>query len=112
MRSALYTGTVKHARLGPRPHAFRYRVSVLALDLDELPEVFRGRWLWSLEHRNVASFRRADYLGPAEVALPEAVRARPMSTVQVVGEVISGRISPATVWMENRVASVQPRRCR
>jgi DUF1365 family protein len=76
VRSALYTGTVAHQRLEPRPHAFRYRVSVLALDLDELPEVFRGRWLWSLERPNVASFRRADYLGPAEVGLSEAVRAR------------------------------------
>lgn len=76
MRSALYTGSVRHARLAPRPHAFRYRVAYLALDLDELPTVFRGRWLWSLERSNVASFRRADYLGPADVPLAEAVRAR------------------------------------
>lgn len=76
MRSALYTGTVAHARLAPRPHAFRYRVSYLALDLDELHAVFRGRWLWSLERANVASFRRADYLGPAEVPLKGAVLAR------------------------------------
>jgi DUF1365 family protein len=76
VRSALYTGSVAHARHGPRPHAFRYRVAYLALDLDELPSVFRGRWLWSLERWNVASFRRADYLGPAEVPLAEAVRAR------------------------------------
>jgi len=76
VRSALYTGAVAHARLAPRPHAFRYRVTYLGLDLDELPRAFRGRWLWSLERANVASFRRADYLGPAEVPLAEAVRAR------------------------------------
>jgi hypothetical protein len=67
---------VSHQRLGPRPHAFRYRVAYLALDLDELPTLFRRRWLWSLERRNVASFRRADYLGPAELPLAEAVRTR------------------------------------
>ena len=33
----------------------------------------------------------------------ERVRARPMSTVQLVGEVIVGRISPASVWIENCV---------
>ncbi|HEX6882944.1 MAG TPA: DUF1365 domain-containing protein [Planctomycetota bacterium] len=76
MRSALYTGTVAHARLAPRAHAFRYRVAYLGLDLDELPRVFAGRLLWSLERPNVASFRRADYLGPAEVPLGEAVRTR------------------------------------
>ncbi len=76
MKSALYSGRVAHARRGPRAHAFRYRVAYLALDLDELPTVFRGRWLWSLERPNVASFRRADYLGPAELPLKEAVLAR------------------------------------
>jgi len=67
---------VSHRRLAPRAHAFGYRMYWLALDLEELPRVFRGRWLWSLERPNVASFRRADYLGPAGVPLAEAVRAR------------------------------------
>ena len=35
-----------------------------------------------------------------------------MSTVQVVGEVIWARISPATVLIENRFCSVQRRRLR
>ena len=38
--------------------------------------------------------------------------ARPMSTVHVVGLVIVGRISPASVWMLNVSASVQPLRRR
>jgi DUF1365 family protein len=95
MSSALYTGTVAHARLAPRPHAFRYRVCCLALDLDDLPGIFRGRWLWSLERANVASFRRSDYLGSAELPLKEAVLARveqelgrrPRGTVTLVAQV-------------------------
>jgi hypothetical protein len=76
VRSALYTGRVAHTRLTPRRRAFAYRLYWLALDLDELPQTFRGRLLWSHERANVASFRRADYLGPAEVPLREAVLAR------------------------------------
>lgn len=60
--SALYHGTVRHRRFVPRPHAFSYRVFQLYLDLAELDEVFRGRWLWSLNRPNLASFRERDYL--------------------------------------------------
>jgi len=38
--------------------------------------VFEHRWLWSSRGRNVAEFRRGDYLGPANVPLAEAVRDR------------------------------------
>ncbi len=76
MRSALYEGAVEHRRLAPRAHGFRYRLGLLALDLDELPRVFRGRFLWSIERANAASFRRADYLGPTELPLKEAVLVR------------------------------------
>ncbi|MDZ4773038.1 MAG: DUF1365 domain-containing protein [Planctomycetota bacterium] len=71
--SAIYTGHVFHNRTEPRPHAFRYRLFMLYLDLDELATVFRGRWLWSIERWNVCSFKRADYLGPTDVPLKKAV---------------------------------------
>jgi DUF1365 family protein len=48
----------------------------LYLDLDELDRVFAGRWLWSSRRRNVAQFRRSDYLGPADMPLAAAVRHR------------------------------------
>lgn len=76
MHSAIFTGLVRHTRLQPKRHAFRYRTYMLYLDLDELPSVFAGRWLWSVERANLCSFRRADYLGPAGIALQEAVRDR------------------------------------
>ncbi len=48
LASAVYEGIVRHRRHGPRPHAFQYRVAQLFLDLDELDQVFAGRWFWSL----------------------------------------------------------------
>ena len=72
--SALYFGRVRHARAVPIRHAFEYGHFLAALDLSELPELFRGRWLWSAERANLASFRRADYLGDPATPLDEAVR--------------------------------------
>jgi len=73
MRSALFRGHVRHDRLAPRPHSFQNAVHLLYLDLEELPQLFRDRWLWSFERRNLISFRRADYLGSPEEPLREAV---------------------------------------
>ncbi|MGE6332812.1 DUF1365 domain-containing protein [Stenotrophomonas sp. NPDC077659] len=72
--SAIYFGHVQHRRHHPHAHAFRYRVAQLLLDLDELDQVFAGHWLWSVNRRNLAEFRRSDYLGAAEVNLADAVR--------------------------------------
>ena len=74
--SAIYEGTVRHRRFHPRAHAFRYRVCMLYLDLAELDTLFAGRWLWSVDRRNVAAFHRADYLGPTDRPLDTAVRDR------------------------------------
>jgi len=74
--SAIYEGSVRHRRRAPCAHEFHYGMAQLYLDLDELDRAFRGRWLWSSDHRNVAEFRRRDYLGPPDVALAEAVRGR------------------------------------
>ncbi len=43
------------------------------LDLDELDEIYRGRWFWSTRRRNLVEFRRADFLGPKEIPLKTAV---------------------------------------
>lgn len=76
LASAIYEGCVQHRRHAPHPHAFGYRIAMLWIDLDELPQLFGTRWLWSLNRRNLAEFRRSDYLGPAELPLEEAVRQR------------------------------------
>ncbi len=74
MESALYRGWVRHRRRRPVEHAFRARLFMLYLDLDELPRVFDGRWLWSVESPNWASFRRSDHLGDPTRPLAETVR--------------------------------------
>lgn len=71
--SALYVGRVEHARLEPREHRFRFRLFMLYLDLDELPTLFRRRWLWSARRRNLVWFRRADYMAPHDRPLKEVV---------------------------------------
>jgi DUF1365 family protein len=47
---------------------------MLWLDLAELDQVFRGRWLWSTRHRNVTWLRRSDFLGDPASPLDHAVR--------------------------------------
>ena len=75
LASGIYEGWVRHRRHAPHAHAFRYRVAMLYLDLAELDQLDRHP-LWSLEGRNLAAFHRADYLGPTELPLDEAVRRR------------------------------------
>ena len=76
LKSALYRGTVTHARHTPHAHVFTYGLFMMYLDLDELDHVFDGRWLWSVRRPALARFRRADYLGDPDVALADAVRNR------------------------------------
>lgn len=74
MKSAVYTGWVRHRRHAPVRNAFRYRLYMLYVDLAELPRLFRRIPLWSLGRRNLARFRRADYMGDPRTPLEEAVR--------------------------------------
>jgi len=76
LQSAVYEGWVRHRRHSPHSHAFQYRICMLYLDLDEVDKLFAGRWLWSVGSRNLAEFRRSDYLGDPLVPLAEAVRER------------------------------------
>jgi len=74
MHSAIYEGTVRHRRFAPVPNEFTYRLFMLYLDLAELPDVFRGCWLWSGEGFNLAYLRRKDHLGEPATSMDEAVR--------------------------------------
>jgi DUF1365 family protein len=92
MKSGLYRGTIVHRRHAPIGHDFRYGLFMFYLDLGELDRVFRGRWLWSVERRNLASFRRADHFGSNGVTLESAVRdlvaekngARPQGPIRIL----------------------------
>ena len=74
MKSCLYLGSLRHRRFAPQRHAFRYPLFMVYLDLAELDEVFRGRWLWSTRRRAPARFDRADHVGDPAVPLDQTVR--------------------------------------
>jgi len=74
MHSRIYVGQVRHRRYKPAPHAFRYALFMLYLDLEELPTLFSKRWLWSARRPAIARFRRADHLGDPAIDLASAVR--------------------------------------
>ena len=74
MKSCIYEGQVRHRRFSPRRHEFSYRLYMMYLDLDELPEVFDRFWFWSARRFNLAWFRRFDHFGDADQPLIEAVR--------------------------------------
>jgi DUF1365 family protein len=66
--SAVYVGTLSHARHAPRRHAFGYRVYMLYLDLDELPALLVGPGPLRGGRFGLLSFDRADYLAGAALA--------------------------------------------
>lgn len=74
--SGIYEGWIRHRRFAPRRHAFRYRIAMLLIDLGEADALFEGRWLWSRDRRNMAEFRRGDFLGDPALPLDQAVRDR------------------------------------
>jgi len=76
MHSALYTGQLRHRRFAPREHQFSYRLFMLYVDLAELDEIFRGRWLWSARRPALAWLRRADCIGDPALPIDTVVRER------------------------------------
>ena len=73
MRSAIYTGQVKHRRFSPKIHSFHYGVAFFYLDLAEIEGIFCVPGLFS-QGRGVLGFRRSDYLGDATRPLDLCVR--------------------------------------
>lgn len=74
MDSCIYEGRVRHTRKSPAAHQFSYRLFMMYLDLDELPTLFRKRWLWSVSGPALAVFRRSDHLGPNDQPLADVIR--------------------------------------
>jgi DUF1365 family protein len=55
-----------HHRFSPRVHRFDYRIFMFALDLDELDLLDRQLNFFSVNRRNLYSFRERDYLPASE----------------------------------------------
>jgi DUF1365 family protein len=68
MKSAIYTGRLRHRRFKPTGNAFAYSVCLFYLDLSEVPHLpfIPG----------LASFRRSDYFGNPNIPLDQEVRKR------------------------------------
>lgn len=93
LHSAIFEGTVRHARSSPRVHQFSYKVFMMYLDLAELEQVFKGTPLWSCKRPALAWFRRKDYLCPDTPSLDQAVRD---CVFQASGEHFTGPIRVLT----------------
>jgi len=76
LHSAIYEGFVRHRRMQPARHEFRFPLFMVYLDLAELDRVFSMTRWWSAARIAPARFRRRDYLGDPAVALDTAVRDR------------------------------------
>lgn len=74
MHSCVYEGWVRHRRFEPVDHQFRYRIYMMYLDLEELPQVFDPYWLWSAHRPALSWFRRCEHLGDPQQPLADAVR--------------------------------------
>ncbi len=94
--SAVYEGTLAHARHGPRRHGFSYRVYLLYLDVEELPALLAGAGPLRAGRFGLLSFARQDYLAGADdlaAAAKDRVEAalgfRPAGPVRLLAHVRS-----------------------
>ena len=63
MHSCIYEGNVSHCRFEPLEHRFQYRLFMLFLDLEEIPELVGSSKLISNRKLSTASFHGQDHLG-------------------------------------------------
>ncbi len=71
MKSAIYTGTIRHRRFEPARHEFTYPLFMAFLDVERIPELMKVSPLASHERFNWASFRQRDHFGDPAVPLRE-----------------------------------------
>jgi len=75
VRSAIYTGTLTHARRTPAEHVFRYPVCMYAIDVDEVVHLDRSLRLFSYNRPGLLTLRDRDHLGDPMRPVGENVRA-------------------------------------
>ena len=71
LKPGIYTGDLRHRRLGPRPHEFTYRVFLALLDIDRIPELMRVSPFASYNRWNWATFAERDHFGDPRLPLRE-----------------------------------------
>lgn len=100
MRSALYVGTVMHARRAPRANVFRYPIYMTLLDLDELPALDRRFRLFGWNRRAVTSFRDRDHLDVQALLREHGVELGPGARIEVLTNlrVLGYVFNPVSFW--------------
>jgi DUF1365 family protein len=108
LRSALAEGFVSHRRLDGPGHGFRYRIFMLLIDLDELPNLDQGLRLFAYDRRGVLAFRRRDHLdggaGSPRAGLAARIRAEglevPRGRVELLSQprVFGHVFNPVSFW--------------
>ena len=93
MKSALYFGEVSHHRKSPKKHDLKYQVYMAHLFIEEIDQVFKNRWFWSVNGSNLGSFVRSDYHRPEKDDLSNAVRE---TISEQLGRVCTGPVSIIT----------------
>lgn len=73
LKSAIYTGKVRHRRRAPA-HEFTFPLFMVYLDLSEIDRVLSLTRLWGRSRLCPARFRREDYLSRGGLGLEESVR--------------------------------------
>ena len=73
-RSGIYVGTLRHRRLEPVPHAFRYPLFMVLLDIDRIDELMAVSRVTSRNRFNWATFDDRDHFGDPALTLRERVR--------------------------------------
>jgi uncharacterized protein len=72
--AGVYVGTLRHRRLEPVPHAFRYPLFMVLLDIDRIDELMAVSPFTSRNRFNWATFADRDHFGDPRVTLRERVR--------------------------------------
>jgi DUF1365 family protein len=100
VKSALYVGSVMHARRSPHDHVFRYPVYMAFLDLDELPLLDRRLRLFGWNRRAVTSFHDADHIDVHTVLAEHGVTLGDGGSIQVLTNlrVLGYVFNPVSFW--------------
>jgi DUF1365 family protein len=100
VKSALYVGTVMHARRSPRDNVFRYPVYMALLDLAELPSLDRRLRLFGWNRRAVTSFHDADHIDVHTILAEHGIELRDGGSIQVLTNlrVLGYVFNPVSFW--------------
>ena len=100
VRSALYTGTVMHARTDPTANVFRYPVYMTLLDLAELPELDRTLPLFGWNRRAPTSYHDRDHIDVPTLLCEHGVDLEAGGRIQVLTNlrVLGYVFNPVSFW--------------